>query len=85
MQNDLQLRAAARVIYNNVHPSDDECSAAFDEAESFKTEPYRHAIGAAQEARSVLAQLNHSRFLPLPQPALTGGLFRGRLGKRVSI
>ena len=55
MQHDLQLRAAARAIYENVYPTDEWAPVSFDQAERFGTVHYRLAVGAAQEARSVLA------------------------------
>jgi hypothetical protein len=55
MQHDLRLRAAARAIYDNVYPSADPAPFSFDEAERFGTVEYRQAVGAAQDARSVLA------------------------------
>ena len=55
MQHDLQLRAAARVIYDNVYPHADPGPFRFDEAERFGTVEYRQAVGAAQDARSDLA------------------------------
>jgi hypothetical protein len=54
MQHDLQLRAAARVIYENVYPTEEWAPVSFDQAERFGTVHYRQAVGAAQEARSVL-------------------------------
>ena len=54
MQHDLQLRAAARAIYENVYPSEEWAPATFDQAERFGTVHYRQAVGAAQEARCVL-------------------------------
>ena len=54
MQHDLRLRAAARVIYDNVYPAVDPAPFSFDEAERFGTVEYRQAVGAAQDARSVL-------------------------------
>ncbi len=54
MQHDLQLRAVARAIYENVYPLAHPGRATFDEAERFTTEHYRQAIGAAQDARSIL-------------------------------
>ncbi len=54
MQHDLQLRAAARAIYETVYPSEDWTPVGFDEAERFGTVHYRQAVGAAQQARSVL-------------------------------
>jgi hypothetical protein len=55
MQQDLQLRAAARAIYENVYPTEEWAPVSFDQAERFGTVHYRQAVGAAQEARSVLA------------------------------
>ncbi|MBP2513750.1 hypothetical protein [Sphingomonas sp. PvP018] len=54
MQHDLRLRAAARAIYDNVHPPEDPVPFSFDEAERFGTAEYRQAVGAAQDARSAL-------------------------------
>ena len=54
MQHDLQLRAAARAIYENVYPTEGWAPVSFDQAERFGTVHYRQAVGAAQEARSVL-------------------------------
>ncbi|TCM10368.1 hypothetical protein C8J41_101883 [Sphingomonas sp. PP-CC-3G-468] len=54
MQHDLRLRAAARAIYENVYPPVDPAPFSFDEAERFGTAEYRQALGAAQDARSVL-------------------------------
>ena len=54
MQHDLQLRAAARAIYENVYPTEEWAPVSFDQAEQFGTVHYRRAVGAAQEARSVL-------------------------------
>lgn len=54
MQHDLQLRATARAIYENVYPSEEWAPVGFDEAERFRTVHYRQAVGAAQDARSVL-------------------------------
>jgi len=61
MQHDLQLRAAARVIYDNVYPPADTAPFSFDEAERFGTVQYRQAVGAAQDARSILAA-RHEQF-----------------------
>lgn len=55
MQHDLQLRAAARAIYEACYPSEDWAPVGFDEAERWGTVHYRQAVGAAQEARAVLA------------------------------
>ena len=55
MQHDLRLRAAVRAIYDNVYPVVDPALFGFDEAERFGTVEYRQAVGAAQDAQSVLA------------------------------
>ncbi len=62
MQHDLRLRAAARAIYDNVYPPMVSAPFSFDEAERFGTVEYRQAVGAAQDARSVLAA-QHEQFL----------------------
>ena len=62
MQHDLRLRAAARVIYDNVYPPVDPALFSFEEAERFGTVEYRQAVGAAQDARSVLAA-QHEQFI----------------------
>lgn len=54
MQHDLQLRAAARAIYDACYPTEEWAPVPFDEAERFGTVHYRQAVGAAQEARCVL-------------------------------
>lgn len=54
MEHDLQLRAAARAIYDACYPSEDWAPVGFDEAERFRTVHYRQAVGAAQQARAVL-------------------------------
>lgn len=54
MEHDLQLRAAARAIYDTCCPSEDWAPVGFEEAERFRTVHYRKAVGAAQQARSVL-------------------------------
>ncbi|MHA6717878.1 hypothetical protein ACX40Y_00365 [Sphingomonas sp. RS6] len=54
MEHDLQLRAAARAIYDACYPSEDWAPLGFDEAERFRTIHYRQAVGAAQRARTVL-------------------------------
>jgi hypothetical protein len=63
MEHDLQLRAAAREIYESCYPSDEWAPFAFDEAERYVTIHYRQAVGAAQRARSVLRA-------PFGQPVL---------------
>ncbi|UYY78391.1 hypothetical protein [Sphingomonas sp. R1] len=54
MEHDLQLRAAARAIYDACYPSEDWAPVGFEEAERFRTVHYRQAVGAALQARSVL-------------------------------
>jgi len=54
MEHDLQLRAAARAIYDACYPTEDWAPVGFEEAERFKTVHYRQAVGAAQQARGVL-------------------------------
>lgn len=54
MEHDLQLRAAARAIYDACYPSEDWAPVGFEEAERFRTVHYRQAVGAAQQARVVL-------------------------------
>jgi hypothetical protein len=54
MQHDLQLRAAARAIYDTCYPTEDWAPVGFEEAERCKTIHYRQAVGTAQQARSVL-------------------------------
>lgn len=55
MQHDLQLRAAARAIFDACYPTEDWTPTGFDEAERFTTVHYRQAVEAAQNARIVLA------------------------------
>lgn len=62
MQHDLRLRAAARAIYDNVYPPIDSAPLSFFEAERFGTLEYRQSVGAAKDARSVLAA-QHEQFL----------------------
>ncbi|KHL24119.1 hypothetical protein PK98_15665 [Croceibacterium mercuriale] len=64
MQHDLQLRAAARTIYDACFPADDRAALSFDEAERYGTAHYRQAVGAAQHARSVLASQDEQLTLP---------------------
>ena len=54
MQHDLQLRAAARAIYDACYPTEEWAPTGFDEAERFRTVHYRQAVGAAQLARVAL-------------------------------
>ena len=55
MEHDLRLRAAARAIYDTCYPTEEWAPCGFDEAERCGTVHYRQAVGAAQQARSVLA------------------------------
>ncbi|SEK23834.1 hypothetical protein SAMN05216382_0020 [Sphingomonas palmae] len=64
MQHDLQLRAAARVIYDACYPTEDWAPVGFDEAERYATVHYRQAVGAAQQARAVLASCGEQLTLP---------------------
>ncbi|KQM62690.1 hypothetical protein ASE75_13760 [Sphingomonas sp. Leaf17] len=63
MDHDLQLRAAARAIYENVYPTEEWAPVSFDQAERFGTVHYRQAVGAAQDARAVLAARNEQLLL----------------------
>lgn len=51
MRHDLQLRAAARVIYDTCYPSEEWAPVAFDEAERRGTVHYRQAAEAAMQVR----------------------------------
>ena len=64
MQHDLRLRAAARAIYEACYPGEEWAPVGFDEAERCGTFHYRQAVGAAQDARAVLASRGEQ--LPLP-------------------
>lgn len=63
MQHDLQLRAAARAIYDACFPHE-KAVLSFGEAERFGTVHYRQAVGAAQQARSVLTSQDEQLTLP---------------------
>jgi len=65
MQHDLQLRAAARAIYDTCFPVDEQAFPSFGEAERYGTIQYRQAVGAAQQARSVLANQDEQLTLPV--------------------
>lgn len=54
MEHDLQLRAAARAIYDACYPTEEWAPCGFEEAEQFGTVHYRQAVDAAQEARWAL-------------------------------
>ena len=62
MEHDLQLRAAARAIYDACYPTEDWAPVGFEEAERFRTAHYRQAFGAALSARSEFATID-------PQPS----------------
>ena len=55
MQQDVRLRAAARVIFDTCYPSEDWSPVRFEEAERFGTVHYRQAVEAAQHARVELS------------------------------
>lgn len=65
VQHDLQLRAAARAIYDACYPSEEWALVSFDEAERYGTVHYRQAVGAAQQARAVLATRGEQLALPV--------------------
>lgn len=69
MQHDLQLRAAARAIYDACYPSEDWAPVGFEDAERFKTVHYRQAVGAAQQARAVLGDQGEQPTLFPTMPA----------------
>lgn len=69
MQHDLQLRAAARAIYDTCYPSEEWAPVGFDDAERFKTVHYRQAVGAAQQARAVLEDRADQPTLFMPPAA----------------
>lgn len=55
MHHDLQLRAAARAIYEECYPGEEWAPLGFDDAERHGTVHYRQAVGAAKLAKRVLA------------------------------
>lgn len=63
MQHDVQLRAAARAIFDACYPTDEWAVAGFEEAERHGTVHYRQAVDAALAARPILRDNN--RQLPL--------------------
>ena len=65
MQHDMCLRAAARAIYDTCYPGEEWSPLSFDEAERFSTVHYRQAVGAAQQARAVLAGAGEQLVLPV--------------------
>jgi hypothetical protein len=54
VEHELQLRAAARAIYDACYPSEEWAMLNFDEAERCGTLQYGQAVGAAQMARLAL-------------------------------
>lgn len=54
MQHDLRPCAAARAVHDDVYPPADMAPFTLDEAERLRTVDYRQAVGAAQDAKSVL-------------------------------
>lgn len=59
MQHDLQLRAAARAIYDACYPGEEWAPVGFEEAERCGTVHYRQAADAAARARLLFAQRGH--------------------------
>lgn len=59
MQHDLQLRAAARAIYDACYPGDPWAPVGFDDAERCATIHYRQAVDAAARARALLVPAAH--------------------------
>lgn len=55
MRHDIQLRAAARAIYDECYPSEEWSALPFEDAERYGTVHYRQAVGAAQRAKAVLS------------------------------
>lgn len=55
MQHDLQLRAAARAIYDACYPGEEWAPTPFDEAEKYRTVHYRQAADAARQMRAMFA------------------------------
>jgi len=71
MEHDLQLRAAARAIYDAVYPSEDWAPVCFEQAERLRTLHYRQAVDAARQARALLGdgQVQPDLFAVLPAQA----------------
>ncbi len=65
MEHDLQLRAAARAIYDACYPGDEWTPTGFDEAERYGTLHYRQAVDAARQARTVLGTCGEQLRLPI--------------------
>ncbi|UZK67808.1 hypothetical protein [Sphingomonas sp. M1-B02] len=55
IEHDFRLRAA-RAIYEACYPTEDCFPVEFDEAEHFRMIHYRQVVGAAQQARALLAE-----------------------------
>ena len=62
MEHSPQLRAAARATYDACYPEEEWAPRGFKKAERYGTVHYRQAVGAAQDARAVLAA-QHEQFL----------------------
>lgn len=54
MQHDPALRTAARVMNEEVYPSEEWTPVGFDEAERLRTVHYRQAVGAEMRVRALL-------------------------------
>ncbi|MBA3896182.1 MAG: hypothetical protein H0X36_03395 [Sphingomonadaceae bacterium] len=54
MRHDVQLRDAARAIYDACYQGEESTPVPFDEAERVATVHYRQAVDAAQRARHLL-------------------------------
>jgi hypothetical protein len=65
MQHDLQLRAAARAIYETCYAGEQGQRTSFEEAERNGTPDYRQVVSAAQQARVILAQEGEQLTLPV--------------------
>lgn len=65
MQHDLQLRAAARAIYDACYPSEEWSPVGFDEAERFGTIHYRQAVDAALQTRALMTARGEQLQLPV--------------------
>jgi hypothetical protein len=63
MQEDLQLVAAARAVFDACYPSEDWSPFTFDEARRYGTVHYRQAVDAASRVRRELAALEHPTLL----------------------
>jgi hypothetical protein len=63
MQEDLQLVAAARAIFDACYPSEDWSPFSFEEARRYGTVHYRQAVDAAKQVRGELAAPTQPAFL----------------------